>query len=98
MTFNEKIAALKAKVNDRLNAESPKEQLDFAKLVNEELDSMQADYDSLKAEKTEIQDMYIKSIRTSGSAEKPKEEELEKKPRTLEEIGAEIIKQDNGGK
>lgn len=98
MTFTEKVAALKAKINDRLTKDSPKELLDFTKSVNEELESLQADYETLKAEKTEIQDMYVKSIKTSGSTEKPKEEEADKKPRTLEEIGAEIIKSDNGGK
>ena len=76
--------------------DSPKEELDFIATANEDLDSLQKDYDGLKAEKSEIQEMYIKSIRTSGSTEKPRDEISEKAPRTLEEIGAEIIAKDGG--
>ena len=99
MNFNERLKALKESLNNRLTKESPKEELDFIAKANEDLDSLQKDYDGLKAEKSEIQEMYIKSIRTSGSTEMPKEEISEQAPRTLEEIGAEIIKnRKDGGK
>ena len=96
MNFNDRLKALKETLNNRLTKDSPKEELDFIAKANEDLDSLQKDYDGLKAEKSEIQEMYIKSIRTSGSTEKPKEDISGKAPRTLEEIGAEIIAKDGG--
>lgn len=95
--FADKIKALKESFNNRLTKESPKEELDFIAKANEELDSLQQEYDTLKAEKTEIQEMYIGAIRSTGSTTKP-EEETPAAPRTLEEIGAEIIAKDGGKK
>lgn len=94
MTFNEKIAALKAKMNDRMTKDTPKEELDFIADVNKELDSLQEMNTTLQKEKTDIQEMYIGAIRKTGSSEKPKEE-TEQKPRTLEEIGAELKAQED---
>lgn len=95
MEFLKRIQALKESMNNRLTKDSPKEQIDFIAKSNEELDSLQKDYEKLKAEKSEIQDMYIKAIRSAGSTEKPKEE-TPANPRTLEEIGAEIIAKSGG--
>lgn len=95
--FNDMMSTLKAKINARMTKESPKEVLDFIAEVNKDLDDMQESYNILSVEKTEIQDMYIKSIRKQGSTELPKEE-TPATPRTLEEIGADIIAKENGGK
>lgn len=90
MDFNSKLAAIKESLNNSLTAESPKETIDLIAKVNGDLDDLAKDYSTLKTEKTEIQDMYIKSIRTAGSTEKPQDEEPPA-PKTLEQIGQEII-------
>ena len=97
MTIKEQVAALKSKMNNRLTKESPKETIDFIAEVNKDLDSLQEKVETLEKEKAEIQEMYIGAVRSSGSKEAPKEEE-EKKPRTMEEIGAEIKAKEDGGK
>ena len=92
MTIQDKIKALKESHHSKLTKDSTAEEIkadeDFAKA----LDDIEQDYNQVVKDKQEVTDLYIKASKGQGSATPPKEEN--KEPRSLEEIGKDILEQD----
>ena len=92
MTIQEKIKALKESNHSKLTQDSTAEEIkadeDFAKA----LDEIEQEYNKVVKDKQEVTDLYIKASRGQGSNNPPDEDK--KEPRSLEEIGQDILEQD----
>lgn len=86
MTIEELLKNIKTKVQETVNADSSKEQIDKVNDICSDIDEVGKTHQNTLTELHDIKDAYIKSIRTSGSSDKPKEPNEPEKPKTLEEI------------
>lgn len=95
MTFKEKIASLKAKLQAKITAESTPEQLEEINDLSSELDEVETNHNAVVTENAKLKDTIVRMVQTQGSSDTPREESGGSKPMTIDEVVAEIEK---GGK
>lgn len=91
-TFSELLQSIKTDIQATINADSSKEQIDKTNDICSNLDELAKTHEGTVTELHDIKDAYIKSIRQSGSSEKPKDETEPPQPRSLESIVADLQK------
>lgn len=73
-----------------INADMPKEQIDKYNEIIGLCDSIDEENSAQEKELHDCKEVIIKQVRSQGSSDKPKEEESEKQPRTLEQIAQDL--------
>lgn len=89
-TFKEILESIKTDIQSTINADSSKEQIDKTNDICSNLDELAKTHEGTVTELHDIKDAYIKSIRSSGSSEKPAEPTDPQKPKSFEEIVADL--------
>lgn len=92
-TINELIAKVKENLKATLTSNSSAEEIKRVDGFVSELDGIEQEANNIIKEKSDITDMYIKAVKNQGSTEQA-EDEKEAKPKSLEEIGTEVINKD----
>ena len=96
MTFKEKIASLKAKLQAKITAESTPEQLEEINGFSSELDEVETEHDTLVTENAKLKDTIVRMVSNQGDGKKPGNESGGSNPKTIEECVAEEL--EKGGK
>ena len=94
-TIKEKIESLKGKFDSSLTKDSTPEEIKEVEARKQELDAIEQEYEKIVKEKQEVTELYIQSQKNQGSKSLPEDEDKEKTPRSLEEIGQSIIDRDS---
>jgi len=84
MSFKEILDNLKNDIKSKINADTPKEQLDAYQKQNENLDSLEKEYDRVVSENVKYKDTIVNMVLTSGDGKKPTEE-IEDKALSIDE-------------
>ena len=96
MTFQEKVASLKAKIQAKIKPESTPEELEELNGMMTELDEVEKTHNDVVAENAKFKDAIVRMTLNTGNGDKPKDESGGSNPKTIEECVAEEL--EKGGK
>ena len=86
MNFKEKLAALKEEFKAKITPESSSDDVTKINELTLKLDELATDYDSLITENAKFKDTIVRMVTTQGSSDVPVDENLDAKPKTMDEI------------
>lgn len=92
--INDLLKAFKTDIQALVNKDSSAEDIEANSKLLAKIDEVEAEANKTIEDKQIITDKYLEAVRGVGSTEKPKDEPEANKPRSLEEITAEVLAQD----
>lgn len=96
MTFQEKVASLKGKIQAKIKPESSPEELEELNGMIAELDEVEKTHNDVVAENAKFKDTIVRMALNTGNGKKPEDESGGSNPKTIEECVAEEL--EKGGK
>lgn len=96
MTHEELAKSLKERFTNRITSESSEEEI---KEVNESValvNDLEENYNNLVKENAKLKDTIVRMVSSQGSAEQPKDASSESKPKSIDEIISEKLKEKEG--
>ena len=96
MTFKEQFDALKGKIQAKIKADSAPEEIKEWNSMLAEFDSLEASHNEVVTENAKFKDTIARMVTTQGNGNKPGDDSLGSKPKSIEECVAEEL--DKGGK
>lgn len=94
MTYQEKVSALKDKLQAKIKSESTPEEIAEVNSLLEEIDGLASEFETLSQEHAKTKDSLVRMVVNQGNSDKPKEELEGSKPRSFEEIIADELKKE----
>ena len=96
MTFQEQITALKEKVKAKIKPESSEDEIQEINGLLAEMDSLETTHNELVTENAKFKDTIVRMVTNQGDGNKPRDDTVGSKPKTIEECVAEEL--EKGGK
>ena len=93
MTFKERVDALKSKIQAKIKSESTADEIAEINDLVAELDALDADYTNLSQEHSKVKDTLVRMVTSEGSGDKPSDDSMGSKPKSIEECVAEVAQQ-----
>lgn len=94
--FNEKLEALKKRIQGKIKPDSTPEEIEEVNSIVEELDSLGSSHKEVVTENAKFKDTIVRMVTTQGNSDKPADDSTGSKPKSIEECVAEQI--EKGGK
>lgn len=94
--FNEKLEALKKRIQAKIKADSTPEEIEEVNSMIADLDSLGSSHNELVTENAKFKDTIVRMVTTQGNSDKPADDSTGSKPKSIEECVAEEL--EKGGK
>ena len=96
MAFKDTLSSLKSKMQAMITTDSSAEQIEQINGMISELDSLDSDHTELVTSEAKLKEVVVNMVKTQGNGDKPADDSIGSKPKSIDECVAEIQRQKEG--